>query len=184
VQTLPSHKLLDLSYQVASRLGTMEGCESFRDLLHHLLTRLATEHPHHVLLHLFSIRAQSQTDKSRAAAGILQVHTPPLTVLDVCLFSNTELHVQFLVHCVLNLLKFPCIGILLATRLRGRSHGMYTCLAASFGLCLKPPYVELDGTRATKRVRCENAQSIYLSAFCSSSLARAFSSELWENIQP
>jgi hypothetical protein len=75
VQTLPSHKLLDLSYQVASRLGAVEEQAAFQELLHHLLTRLATQHPHHVLLHLFSIRAQSQTDKSKAADNILQVRT-------------------------------------------------------------------------------------------------------------
>ena len=74
MQAIPSHKLLDLAYQMASRLGGgSKEQAAFQDLLSRLLTRLATDHPHHVLLHLFSLRAQQGADKGKAADAIIKV---------------------------------------------------------------------------------------------------------------
>lgn len=77
LQDIPSHKLLDLAYQMASRLGSSADKQAaFQKVLRRLLSRLAAHHPHHVLLYLFSLRAQQSADKVAAAGAIIQVRAP------------------------------------------------------------------------------------------------------------
>ena len=50
----PSYKLVSLYHQLVSRLGT--GTQAFQEALRGLLLRLARDHPHHTLYHLFAIK--------------------------------------------------------------------------------------------------------------------------------
>ena len=82
VQPVPSHKLLRLAYQLASRLAPSAATDSsqapdFQHVLAKLLGRMAMKHPHHVLLPLFALRAGGA---SAAAAGKAKAATDIITV--------------------------------------------------------------------------------------------------------
>ena len=70
---LPSHKLVDLAYQVASRLSTEQ--TPFQATLRMLLARLAADHPHHVLVFLLAQQGDGAkgTDKQRASHALMEV---------------------------------------------------------------------------------------------------------------
>ena len=51
---VPSHKFIPLNYQITSRLSSSSR-GSFQGILSALVVRLAQDHPHHTLLHLFSL---------------------------------------------------------------------------------------------------------------------------------
>jgi hypothetical protein len=77
VQAISGHKLLSLAYQMASRLASSVGDHGFQKPLSRLLTRLGSEHPHHVLIFLFALKSQTDTpaakDKAVAASDVLIV---------------------------------------------------------------------------------------------------------------
>eukprot|EP00892_Ulva_mutabilis_P002510 jgi/Ulvmu1/1225/UM109_0023.1 len=70
LEAVPSHKLLYLSYQMGSRLTLQES--PFQKLLWKVVTRLAVEHPHHVLLHLLCLATHASSTKQGAAQQVLQ----------------------------------------------------------------------------------------------------------------
>lgn len=74
LKAVPSHKLLYLAYQMASRL-TMQDTP-FQKLLWKVVTRLAVQHPHHVLLHLLCLETHSSVTRKEAAQQVLQVCGP------------------------------------------------------------------------------------------------------------
>lgn len=87
LEAVPSHKLLYLAYQMASRL-TMQDTP-FQALLWDVVARLAADHPHHVLMHLLCLETHSSDTKKGAAQQVLRVpyHPPcPLHHLQVCRF--------------------------------------------------------------------------------------------------
>lgn len=84
---MPSHKLLNLAYQVASRLSldadSPLAASGFQSTLAMLLKRLASEHPHHVLIYLFALRAGGKgapggdVQKAQAADALIRVRLRP-----------------------------------------------------------------------------------------------------------
>jgi fatty acid desaturase len=84
LQAIPSYKLLDLGFQMCSRLADTQ--TSFQKLLQSLLLRLSVHHPHHMLLHLLSLEAQPGTGKEEGAKGLLHVRISAYFCLrqDVC----------------------------------------------------------------------------------------------------
>ena len=77
VQSIPSHKLLLLAYQMASRLGPRTAASSFQSVLQLMLARMAAKHPHHVLLPLAALQSGGGDGaagaKAAAAKDVLQV---------------------------------------------------------------------------------------------------------------
>ena len=74
-QRVPSYKFLPLSYQMASRITTLEdnnnnnnnnhypGAE-YQNVLVYLLTRLGKDHPHHTLLNIFALKNNVRQEES------------------------------------------------------------------------------------------------------------------------
>ena len=62
-QTIPTYKLIPLTYQIFSRLGSSNNnndvrapvLTDFQDVLRRLVVRLCAEHPHHTLPLLFAL---------------------------------------------------------------------------------------------------------------------------------
>lgn len=72
---VPCHKLLYLAYQMTSRVSLQDS--PFQKLLWKVVTRMAVEHPHHVLLHLLCLETHSSSSKQGAAQQLLQVTPLP-----------------------------------------------------------------------------------------------------------
>lgn len=52
---IPSSKFLPLIYQIASRLGGAHSQPVFQNALNKVLLIAASDHPHHILYHLFAL---------------------------------------------------------------------------------------------------------------------------------
>ena len=76
---MPSHKLLRLAYQMASRLAPKQGAQAdFQAVLQDTLVRMALQHPYHVIQPLAALRDGVATTpggkgKSEAARAVIEV---------------------------------------------------------------------------------------------------------------
>jgi hypothetical protein len=93
MQKVPSHKLLRLAYQMASRLAlAAQGtpAAAFQNLLQRTLARMAVKHPHHALLPLLTLRAGAGDDARNSGGATGQGKSDAAkSVLEVRIYSGT-----------------------------------------------------------------------------------------------
>ncbi|EQC27304.1 hypothetical protein SDRG_14925 [Saprolegnia diclina VS20] len=82
VETVPSYKLLPLSYQILSRLASSVALPAFHSVLEALALKMGVDHPHHTLVQLLALKNTGKqgsvqfrdnvgSSKAEAAARIL-----------------------------------------------------------------------------------------------------------------
>jgi len=61
---VPSHKFVSLAYQVASRLGpSIDSEPKFQQAIRTFILKLALEHPHHTLYHIYALKNGARTER-------------------------------------------------------------------------------------------------------------------------